>query len=132
MIGGIGVDIMEIDRIKRALERHPRLLKRVFTPQEEAYCLAKPRPEVSLAARWAAKEAVFKVLGLRRGELRWREIEVLSNNWGAPRVRLHGRLAELARSLGIKEITLSLSHSREYAVAVAIGVGTSVDARTPT
>lgn len=132
MIGGIGVDIMEIRRIKRALERHPRLLKKIFTPQEEAHCLAKPRPEVSLAARWAAKEAIFKVLGLRRGELRWREIEVLSNNWGAPEVRLHGRMAELARALGIKEIALSLSHSREYAVAVAIGIGTSVDARTPT
>lgn len=122
MIGGLGIDIVEIERIKRALERHPRLLQKIFTPQEEAYCLAKPRPEVSLAARWAAKEAVFKVLGLRRGELRWREIEVLNNNLGAPEVKLHGRMAELARSLGIKEIVLSLSHSREYAVAVAMGV----------
>lgn len=97
-------------------------MQRIFTPKEEAYCLAKGRPEISLAARWAAKEAVFKVLGLRRGELRWREIEVLNNNSGAPEVRLYGRLAELARSLGVEKIALSLSHSRDYAVAVAVGI----------
>ena len=123
-----GIDLIEIERIARAAERWgDRFLVRVYTPAELAIYRARP---ASLAARWAAKEAVAKLLGLGlRGlggagrsddALAWTEIEVLSDAQGRPALTLHGRAAARARTLGLGPIALSLSHTREHAIASAV------------
>jgi holo-[acyl-carrier protein] synthase len=109
---GVGIDLIEIERVERALERRPRLAERLFTPDELAYARERARPGRHLAARFAAKEAVIKALG---GGVPPRQIEVVSGE--PPRVRLHGQAAEAA---GGAEIAVSLTHSRESAAAVAI------------
>jgi holo-[acyl-carrier protein] synthase len=109
---GVGIDLIEIERIERALERRPRLADRLFTAGELAYARGRARPGQHLAARFAAKEAVVKALG--QG-VPLRQIEVVSGE--PPRVELHGRAAEVA---GDMEIAISLTHSRESAAAVAI------------
>ena len=109
---GVGIDLIEIERVERALERRPRLADRLFTSGELAYARARARPGRHLAARFAAKEAVIKALG--QG-LPPRQIEVVSGE--PPRVRLHGEAAEAA---GGTEIAISLTHSRDTAAAVAI------------
>ena len=111
---GVGIDLLEIDRMERALERHPRLAERVFTEGERKYAAAKARPGRHLAARFAAKEAVVKALGLRGG-FGLREIEVVAGE--PPTVSLSGRAAEAAAGL---QIDISLTHSRDNAAAVAI------------
>jgi holo-[acyl-carrier protein] synthase len=111
---GVGIDLIEIDRIERALERHPRLAERIFTDGERAYAGAKARPGRHLAARFAAKEAVVKALGLGGG-FSLRDIEVVAGE--PPSVRLSGRPAEHAPGA---EIEISLTHSRDNAAAVAI------------
>jgi holo-[acyl-carrier protein] synthase len=110
---GIGIDLLEIDRLERALERHPRLAERVFTEGERRYAARRARPGRHLAARFAAKEAVVKALGLT-GAFGLREIEVLAGE--PPTVSLSGRAAEAA---GGSRVELSMTHSREYAAAVA-------------
>lgn len=114
MATGIGVDLLEIERMERALERHPRLGDRVFTEGELSYAGARARPARHLAARFAAKEAVVKALGLSGG-FGLREVEVLAGE--PPTVRLAGRAAEAGRGL---RVDVSLTHSRDYAAAVAI------------
>lgn len=112
---GLGIDLIEIERVERALERRPRLTERIFTPAELAYSRERARPGRHLAARFAAKEAVIKALGQ---SVPLREIEVESGK--PPRVRLHGRAAEVA---GNAELSISLTHSRESAAAVAVALG---------
>lgn len=114
MASGVGIDLLEIDRLERALERHPRLAERVFTAGERDYAAARARPARHLAARFAAKEAVVKAIGLSGG-FGLREVEVLAGE--PPRVRLSGRAAEAAAG---ERIEISLTHSREFAAAVAI------------
>jgi holo-[acyl-carrier protein] synthase len=114
MAAGIGIDLLEIRRLERALERHPRLAERVFTDAERDYAAARARPGRHLAARFAAKEAVVKALGLRGG-FGLREVEVLAGE--PPRVRLDGRAAEAAAG---DEIEVSMTHSRDYAAAIAV------------
>jgi len=111
---GVGIDLIEIDRVERALRRHPRLAARVFTKGERAYAAGKGRPARHLAARFAAKEAVVKALGLDGG-FALRDIEVVAGE--PPTVRLAGRPAERA---GGAEVDLSLTHSRDSAAAVAV------------
>jgi holo-[acyl-carrier protein] synthase len=111
---GIGIDLLEIGRLERALERHPRLAERVFSAGELEYAGARARPARHLAARFAAKEAVTKALGLRGG-FGLREIEVLAGE--PPTVRLAGRAAEAA---GGERVEVSLTHSRDFAAAVAV------------
>jgi holo-[acyl-carrier protein] synthase len=108
----VGIDLIEIDRIERALERRPRLAERLFTAGELAYAEKRARPGRHLAARFAAKEAVIKALGQGVPP---REIEVVGGE--PPTVRLHGQAAEVA---GDAQIAISLTHSRESAAAVAI------------
>jgi holo-[acyl-carrier protein] synthase len=108
----VGIDLIEIERLERALERRPRLADRLFTAGELAYARGRARPGRHLAARFAAKEAVIKALGTGVPP---REIEVVGGE--PPRVKLHGRAAEVA---GDAEIAISLTHSRENAAAVAI------------
>jgi holo-[acyl-carrier protein] synthase len=108
----VGIDLVEIQRVERALERRPRIADRLFTAGELAYARERARPGRHLAARFAAKEAVIKALGQGVPP---RDIEVVGGK--PPRLQLHGRAAEVA---GDAEIAISLTHSRENAAAVAI------------
>jgi len=115
----IGTDIIEIARIKQAIDRWgERFLSRVYTEPELRQYGQKPR---SLAARFAGKEAVSKVLGNDNEGISARDIEILAHPGGKPQLNLYGRAQSAANNLGIKEIDISLAHSREYAIATAIG-----------
>jgi holo-[acyl-carrier protein] synthase len=119
----LGIDIVRVERIRRTLDRFgERFSRRVLTPSEAAH--VRGRPE-SFAGRWAAKEAVSKVLGLGVRGVGWREIEIERLPTGQPAVRLHGRAARRAEQLGLSRIACSISHEDEYAVAVAYGVRTA-------
>jgi holo-[acyl-carrier protein] synthase len=114
----VGVDLVDIDRIVRVIGRYPeRFRRRVLTDAEDRYCRGRPE---RIAGRWAAKEAVSKVLGLGVRGVGWREIEVLPNWAGQPQVTLHDRAAARAARLGLEEVTVSISHERSMAVAVAV------------
>ena len=112
---GIGVDLIEIERIERAIERRPRLAERIFSPTELEHARGRARPARHLAARFAAKEAALKALGL--GGLRLHEVEVEGGGDRPPRLRLHGEAAAVAEREGL-ELSVSLTHSRELAAAV--------------
>ena len=113
-----GVDIIEIPRIKETLDRYgERFLKRVFTPDEIAYCRGRAP---NLAGRFAAKEATMKALGTGVRGVSWKDIEVIRAESGAPSVKLHGRAKARAERLQVVEISLSISHSREFAVAFVV------------
>lgn len=112
----IGIDLLEIDRLERALERRPRLAERVFTAAEREYAASKARPGQHLAARFCAKEAVAKALGLDRWA--FSDVEVVATG-GPPAVRLSGAARARADELG-REVAVSLTHSRTTAAATAI------------
>jgi holo-[acyl-carrier protein] synthase len=114
---GVGIDLLEIDRLERALERRPRLAERLFTPAERASAQARARPAQHLAARFCAKEAVVKALALSAWEPH--EIEVTGGGDGPPAIVLRGRVAEVADGLGMR-VEISLTHSRNTAGAVAL------------
>ena len=124
MIVGIGVDIVEIHRIRHVREKHGEaFLQKCFTADEVAYCLTKKNVDESLAARFAAKEAVMKTLGTGWGKgVSFNSIEVTRDDDGIPRIKLHGKAEELRRELKISKVLISLSHSQCYAVAQAIAV----------
>jgi holo-[acyl-carrier protein] synthase len=123
MIRSIGVDIVEIDRIEQSLAKRPeRFLQRLFTPLEQEYCLSKSSSSMYFAGRFAAKEAVLKVLGTGLRNIKWTEIEITKDDLGMPHVRLSGKAEALARRQEISKILVSISHSRNYAVAQAVGV----------
>ena len=121
MTSEVGIDIIETARIRGVLERHDdRFLSRVYTQWERFYCR---RSVLHLAGRWAAKEAVSKVLGLGVRGVGWREIEIRRTPLGQPTVTLHGRAEERRRALGLAPpLAVSISHIRDLAVAVAVGV----------
>lgn len=123
MIIGIGTDLIEIKRIKNAAEKGKGFLERVFTVGEIAYSFQKKDPYPSLAARFAAKEAVMKALGTGFQGISWQDIEVVCDEKGKPIIFLHGGAAEFAGGNGIKQMLITLSHSREFATAFAIAVG---------
>jgi len=112
---GLGIDLIEIERVERALERRPRLAERLFTERELSYARSRRRPGSHLAARFAAKEAAIKALGGRG--VAPRDVEVVGSE--PPRLRLHGRAAELADAAGV-ELAVSLTHSRELAAAQVV------------
>jgi len=120
MTAGVGIDLIEVARMERALDRHPRLADRLFTPAEIEYASSRGRPGRHLAARFAAKEAVVKALGLGPGTS-LREIEVVPGDEEdpAPSVRFSGSVLEQARARGI-EVRVSLTHEREMAGAMAV------------
>jgi holo-[acyl-carrier protein] synthase len=115
----IGTDIIEIARIRQAIDRWgERFLHRVYTePELNLY----GQSSQSLAARFAGKEAVMKLLEARSKGMSWQDIEILSYPSGKPRLKLHGRAQIEANKLGIKEIAVSLAHSRDHAIATVIG-----------
>jgi holo-[acyl-carrier protein] synthase len=112
----VGIDLLEIDRLERALERTPRLAERLFTPGEREYAASRGRPGQHLAARFCAKEAVAKALGVESWN--FHEVEVIGTG-GPPRIKLSGTAAERAAELGV-QIEVSLTHTDHEAAAVAI------------
>jgi holo-[acyl-carrier protein] synthase len=112
MIKGIGVDLIEVDRIAKLIEKSPRFLQRVFTPAEIAYCSKKKNGPQNFAARFAAKEAFFKALGRR---VPWKDVEVLNLTSGRPKLSLGTE-----RKWPFKKAHLTLSHLADYALAVVI------------
>ena len=124
MIIGIGTDIINVERIKKIIEtRGERFLKLIFTDSERKYCQSKEYPWINYAGRFAAKESVFKVLKTGWGlGVRWKDVEILKNKNGEPYISLKGKTKLIAAEKGIKNIALSMSHDRKYAMATAIGV----------
>jgi holo-[acyl-carrier protein] synthase len=118
---GLGVDLCEIARMERALERHPTLRARVFTAEEIAYCDSRARPGESYAGRFAAREAVIKALGGYRGR-GWQDISVERATTGAPAIRLEGNAKRRADLLGITKVLITFTHERTNAVAFAVAV----------
>jgi phosphopantetheine--protein transferase-like protein len=119
----LGIDIIRVSRIKDSLDRFgDRFTNRVLTPTESRY--VRGRPE-TMAGRWAAKEAVSKVLGLGVRGIGWRDIEIERLPTGQPAVNLHGRAARRAEQLGMGRVAISISHEAEFAVAIAYGVRTA-------
>ena len=125
MVLGLGTDLIEIERIQASMDRFgERFLERIFTAGEIAYCMRKKNAAESFAARFAAKEAGAKALGtgISRG-VSWKEFEVKREASGKPTLSLSGRAAELAGMMGIRRVELSLTHSRELAMAVVLVEG---------
>ena len=121
MILGIGVDIAEVDRIKRSISGGDHFKKRVFTEVEQNYCDSNKNSAESYAARYAAKEAFFKALGTGwRGELKFTDLEVVNNELGKPLVHLHNEAQRMAKEMGVKSVHISLSHTKETAIAYLI------------
>ena len=118
-MSAVGVDIVEIERVESAVSRGgDRFLRRVYTEMELRTCQDRLS---SLASRFAAKEAVMKVLGTGGISIAWRDIEIVTGDDGRPSVRLYGQALNKATKLNLKEVSVSLSDSKEYAIAVAIG-----------
>jgi holo-[acyl-carrier protein] synthase len=115
-VSGVGIDLLEVERLQRALERKPRLAERLFSDAERAYAAERARPAMHLAARFCAKEAVAKALGLTAWS--FRDVEVVATG-AAPEVRLSGRAAERAAELGVSA-SISLTHTASLAAAVAV------------
>ena len=125
MVLGLGTDLIETRRVQQSMERvGERFLERIFTVGEIAYCVRKKNAAESFAARFAAKEAGAKALGtgISRG-VSWKEFEVKRETSGKPTLHLSGRAAELAAMMGIQRVQLSLTHSRELAMAVVLVEG---------
>jgi holo-[acyl-carrier protein] synthase len=124
-IVGVGMDIVETKRIADSLERFgDRFLQRVFCEGEIAYAKSMKQPQLHLAARFAAKEAVSKAFGTGIGHtMGWRDIEIIREPSGQPRVVLHGKAEAHARERKVREVHISLSHTAEYGAASAVVVG---------
>src|SRR3954463_10449439 len=115
----VGIDLIEIERVRRTLERYPSFRERCFTAAERAYCDSRPNPPQHYAARFAGKEAIGKALGFGVARaFAWREVEISGRP--KPSVRLSGRVARRAKDLGAGRIDLSMTHSRDLANAVAV------------
>lgn len=120
MIYSLGIDIIEIERLREAMQRHPRMAGRLFTPRERTYCEGRGDPAAHFAARFAAKEAMAKAVG---HWLRWQEVEVVNEASGRPTISLSGEAAARARVAQGGRVIVSLSHSRDYAVGCVVLVG---------
>ena len=122
MVVGLGVDIVEIERMKVALARRSRMKQRLFSEEDQWYCEHKARPEVHYALRFAAKEAVLKALGTGFSGMRFLDVEVARDEKGRPYPRLYGAAKEYADKMGICEMHLSLSYTKDTAVASAVAI----------
>ena len=119
-----GIDLVECERIAELLQKHrQRFLKRILTPSERERAEQYKKSVSFIAGRWAAKEAILKMIGTGwRGKIAWTDMEILPNELGEPRVSLSGETARIAEELGIKRVMLSITHTDHYAAASAIGV----------
>lgn len=117
-----GVDIIEIERVQRSIDRFgDKMRNRIFTPQEQAYCANKV---TSLAGRYAIKEAVSKALGTGIGDITWTDIEVINNEHGKPELVLHNGAKVLAAQLGLNQWSISISHTNTHAIGFAVAINT--------
>ena len=123
-IFGIGIDVVEVERIASAIERHGEpFVAKLFTARERSYCDAQKKPSLHYAARFAAKEAVSKALGTGiGGQAGWLDLEITRDLSGAPKLVLQGAAARFAKENSITEIQISLTHAREYAAANAVAI----------
>ena len=119
-----GIDLVDCPRIEDMIERHgERFINRVFTPAEQAYAEANKNKTEKLAGRFAAKEAVLKLMGTGwRGKIAWTDIEVVNNAVGQPEVTLSGEVKQLADKLGIKHISVSITHTANFVIASAVAL----------
>jgi holo-[acyl-carrier protein] synthase len=122
-VRGVGIDAVDVARLRRVLDRRPRLAERVFTDAERAYAAAAADPGPRLAARFAAKEAVAKALGVGIGAVSWRQVEVVRDEQGAPGLALTGAAADLAARRGVARWHVSLTHTDTLAVASVVAEG---------
>lgn len=119
-----GIDLVDFPRIEQMVNRHAdRFLDRVFTPAEQDYSQANKNSIEKLAGRFAAKEAILKLLGTGwRGKIAWTDIEILNNEFGAPKVNLTGEVEKIAKKNGIKNISISITHTANFAIASAVAL----------
>jgi holo-[acyl-carrier protein] synthase len=120
-ISGIGVDLVDVERVTRMLAKHPTFPTRVFSPQEIEYCERQANPAESYAARWAAREACRKALGGVRG-MRWHDVRVARAPTGAPSLVLEGATRAKAESMGVSQVMVALTHERKMAGAFCVAV----------
>ena len=118
---GLGVDLADIDRVGRVLEKSPRFAERCFTEHEREYAFRFANPERRLAARFAGKEAVMKAMGTGWRKIRWKDIEITGG--GKPTVRMSGNAARRAEMLGVTEVLVTITHTDTDALVMAIAVG---------
>lgn len=121
---GLGIDLVDIARVERVLERYPRFAERCFTPHEREYAYRFDSPARRLAARFAGKEAVMKSMGTGWRRIRWRDIEITGG--GKPTVRMADSALERARALGVDDVLVSITHTDTTAMVFAIAVADSV------
>jgi holo-[acyl-carrier protein] synthase len=119
---GIGTDLVELDRFRLALERTPKIVERLFSEAEQAYALRRTDPTERFAARFAAKEAVLKAMGVGLWHFPLRDIEVVRAETGQPSVLLHGRAAAMASDRGVTGWRLTLTHTDRVAHAIAVAL----------
>ena len=119
-----GIDLVDCPRIKEMIKRHgERFLDRVFTAGERAYATANKNKIEKLAGRFAAKEAVLKLMGTGwRGKIAWTDIEIINDSTGQPKVTLDGEVKKIADGLGIKQISVSITHTANFAIASAVAL----------
>jgi holo-[acyl-carrier protein] synthase len=119
-----GIDLVDFPRIEQMVNRHAdRFLDRVFTPAEQDYSQANKNSIEKLAGRFAAKEAILKLLGTGwRGKIAWTDIEILNNEFGAPKVNLTGEVEKIAKKIGIKNVSISITHTANFAIASAVAL----------
>jgi len=120
VIKGLGIDIVEIDRIERAVKKNSRFIYRIFTKREILYFSTPKLKYSSVAGNFAAKEAVAKALGMGIRNFSWKDVEIIRDEFGKPQVVLHGKAKDMAIQRDINVILVSISHCRNYAVAEAI------------
>ncbi len=126
-LAGIGVDMLEIARMQQAIERRPHFIRRMFTDAERAYCERTARPAEHYAARFAAREAVLKALGTGFSSgIGFQDVSVERDQLGRPQARLTGKAVQIAAQQGVQEIALSISYTRDVAVANAVAVTNAV------
>jgi holo-[acyl-carrier protein] synthase len=119
MIFGIGIDIIEVDRIRKQIEKGERFKKRIFTEKEQKYCEPKRNKAQNYAARFAAKEAFFKAIGTGwRGGITFKDVEIVNNERGKPEIFLYGKAKEFVKEKKLKNIQVSLSHIKNFASAI--------------
>lgn len=124
MILGTGIDIIEIDRIERVVKKRPKFLDRFFSIEERKYFQNNGKIKMeSVAGYFAAKEAVTKSIGTGFTGILWQDVEIHKSSLGQPKVILRGKANKEAKKLGVKDILLSISHCKEYAIAQAIAIG---------
>ena len=131
IFAGLGVDIVEIERMRAALERRPAMRERLFSDKEREYCDQRNRPEIHYAMRFAAKEAVLKALGTGFRGMRFKDVEVMRDESGRPAPVLYGRAAEVASERGVIEMHVSLSFTHTTAVASAVAITESARPKPP-